>query len=422
MAYSQDTLILEYFENINQLTEVIMTTISRTFSVCPSWVSLVEERLEKMNKKAIKLGIAPAVITEKFEYVVIDDNGIFIKRTPYTRITVEATEIKFGNYEFVATLDHTIGDKPVVKVVPNKSIPEQYQNADCSCDHCGIKRNRNETFIFKDDNGFKQVGRSCLKEFFGIDPTKTLDWFGSVFEMAEDGYFGGYSKYKESTIDVVATALAVVESEGYISKKTASEYNSKVVDGNIIYSTGSLVFQALNPPVPTKDNKDIIEWCRNIRIRANELDTEATDMIAWGIEYFSKQSGEYAHNMGIFLNTVSIEPKYIGYVVSVIGAWQRENVAKAEKETKRFDNEYVGNVGDKLTVDVSVVKIIPLEGQYGISYMNIMNQVDTANNIIWISSKSVLNEGDNITLKGTVKKLNDRDGKKQTFLTRCKVV
>ncbi len=51
-----------------------------------------------------------------------------------------------------------------------------------------------------------------------------------------------------------------------------------------------------------------------------------------------------------------------------------------------------------------------------------MSEVETGNIIVWISSKMVLTEGSNVTLKGTIKALNNRNEQNQTIMTRCKVV
>jgi hypothetical protein len=51
-----------------------------------------------------------------------------------------------------------------------------------------------------------------------------------------------------------------------------------------------------------------------------------------------------------------------------------------------------------------------------------MSQKDSGNNIVWISSNNVLEEGSEITLSGRIKECKVRDGKNQTILTRCKVI
>jgi hypothetical protein len=399
-----------------------MNTIEKTITVSPHQVSIVMERLEKMNKKAIKLGINPATILSQEEYNVTENHNGRKVKVPKVKIIIRADLIKFGNYDFIAALDHTVGNKPIVKVVPNKVLPEVYQNAGCNCDHCGIKRQRNDTFIFQDNNGFKQVGRSCLKEFFGIDPTQSIDWFTSLYSLS-DNEFSSSGQYYYSIHEIVSYGLAVVEKHGYISKKAMTEYNDKVMQSgkdNYIESTSNLVVQAMNPPIATGDNRDIIEWCRAIHSRRIELSDDVDNIIKWGVEHFAGQSGEYAHNMGVFLTANSVEQKYFGYVVSVIGAYNRDKVKMVQSEANQ--NDYIGNIGDKVSVDVSVIKIITLSGQYGYSYMNIMQEANTGNNIIWVSSSCVLNEGEGYQLKGTIKKLGDREGKKQTFLTRCKVL
>ena len=155
--------------------------------------------------------------------------------------------------------------------------------------------------------------------------------------------------------------------------------------------------------------------------RIGELEFDAVDMIAWGVDKFADDNSDYAHNMRVFLGAGYTKDKYFGYLVSVIGAFKRD-AGSAVSADSRADNEFIGVVGDKITTNVVVNKVIVIEGNYGRSYINIMTQAETGNNLVWFASNNLLNEGDNITLKGTIKALNVKDGKNQTQLTRCKVI
>lgn len=391
-----------------------MTT--KTFTIDATDLETVKDRIVKLNKKAVKLGISETSISSQIarDEKISRKNEITGKTYTVIKsvldITVISEDIKFGNYEHIATLDHTVGDLPIIKTVPGQVIPEIYQSAKPHCDHCGILRQRNNTYIFRDSKGYKQVGSACLKEFFGIDPTKKLEWFGSFYEL--DSNLSGYSEPFETNVRVLSIALAIVEKIGYVSGKTAKEKD--------MISTFDEVKFILNH----HRNLDIdtVIYLKTILLRAIELENDAKELITWGISKFSNDSSEYAHNMRIFLNSEYTQVRYFGYLISVIGAYRKDTEERIKKDSLRFDNEHIGVIGAKVTVDVSVIKIIVLDGNYGRSYMVIMSQAETGNEIIWFSSNNILVEGEQVKLKGTIKSLNVRDEKNQTQLTRCKVI
>jgi hypothetical protein len=71
---------------------------------------------------------------------------------------------------------------------------------------------------------------------------------------------------------------------------------------------------------------------------------------------------------------------------------------------------------------VVIDKVVVTAGGYGTTYIVLMTQTETGNKLVWFASNKVLNDGDQVSLKGTVKSLNQRDGTNQTILTRCKVL
>lgn len=392
--------------------------MERTITIDPVNFDELKGRLDKLGRKAIKLGISVPVITEQKEWIKKVYKGLrngkpYYEFYPQLDVTIIADEIKYGSYTHVATLDHSVGDKPIINVVPGYNVPDKYQSAGCNCDHCGINRYRKNTYVFKDTDGYKQVGSSCLQEFFGIDPTAKLNWYGSFYNIESEFSSGGGIPYI-GVLEALTIGMAIVENKGfYVSKRVAIEKDME--------ATSDLVKEILYPNSYRLDNESgYKEWIRNINLRADELESEVFDLIIWGKDHFAGLDGEYSHNMRIVLDAEAIPMKYLGYLVSVIGAKSRETVSN--KEAKRFDNEFIGAVGDKVLVDVLVHKIIPVAGNYGYSYINIMSQKESGNNIVWISSNDILSEGSEITLTGRIKALNVRDGKNQTVLTRCKIV
>ena len=383
--------------------------------------------MAKLNKQADKLGFAHAVITNSVsfmqeEFISSENKYRFIAKMT---LTVEAEELKFGDYSFVAAFDHSIGKTPIVKSKVGEVVPESYLTAvGANCDHCNIKRQRNNTFLFKDTNGYKQVGSTCLKEFFGIDPTKHLDWVGSFGSFDEEFERGSRPVFCEGVELSVRVAIAMVAKHGFTSRKSANAYAEASNGEAMLSTTSDRVLDFLNPPPTfgTKVSEETIQYRKEIGAAVDANVDEAKALIAWGIEYFATESGEYAHNMVKFLGEVAIPAKYMGYLVSVIAAKARFDNANVEKEVVVSENNFVGEVGAKVNLTVKVNKVIAKDGNYGTTYIVIMTEVATGNNVIWFASVNACDEGETVTLKGTVKAHNVRDDKNQTVLTRCKVL
>ena len=99
-----------------------------------------------------------------------------------------------------------------------------------------------------------------------------------------------------------------------------------------------------------------------------------------------------------------------------------EDKIAAALETVLYDpgtSEYMGDIGDKITIDVVVTKNITLEGYYGINHMHIMEDED-GNVFVWSTAARDWEEGSEHTITGTVKDHRTYKNVKQTVLTRCK--
>lgn len=99
--------------------------------------------------------------------------------------------------------------------------------------------------------------------------------------------------------------------------------------------------------------------------------------------------------------------------------------ANIEMNRQNDTTEYVGEVGDRIEMAVTLTRISTFETNY--TYCGelnfIYNFTDADGNVlIWKTTKCIDKEvNDKITLKGTVKAHDEYKGTKQTVLTRCKV-
>ena len=395
--------------------------MQKTIEIAPSFLDLVQSKIAKANKKAAALGVAPVVIESTTPFVKTSKNNLGeTQYEKFLRIDLSYEPLKFGAYTFVATLDHTVGANPIINTVPEQVVPAEYFTVASRCDHCSTSRFRKQTFLFKDDEGYKLVGRQCLKDFFGVDPTKNIDWFWSIGSFGNEE--GGYGLRGENVVPVdfaMALGLVFTKRFGYVGTKQAEAYYQKSGEQASIPTTGQEVRHFLFAP-PIQPTPEETQTRREIYAEAAALQEQAQELVKWALEHFAGDNGSYAHNVRSLLATDVITARYVSYVVSIIAAHARATEDQAARKVTIKSNEYVGNVGDKLVVEVTVLKLNTFETDYGTTFLFILADA-AGNSLVWFASNNVLDVGDTVTLKGTVKAQNDRDGRKQTVLTRCKV-
>ena len=83
----------------------------------------------------------------------------------FVLVEAEGTAI-INDWEFIAELEHTENGN-IITGVAGVEVPERYYTSKPMCEHCNSKRFRKNTYIVrnKQTGEFKQVGKSCLKDF-----------------------------------------------------------------------------------------------------------------------------------------------------------------------------------------------------------------------------------------------------------------
>ena len=85
------------------------------------------------------------------------------------------------------------------------------------------------------------------------------------------------------------------------------------------------------------------------------------------------------------------------------------------------DTEYNGNIGDRLEIEVEVIKAVQLENQFGITTIHTMKDWD-GHLYNWTTSAKQWPSGSFHKIRGTVKEYKKYHGDKITVLTRCSEV
>ena len=81
-------------------------------------------------------------------------------------------------------------------------------------------------------------------------------------------------------------------------------------------------------------------------------------------------------------------------------------------------SEYVGSIGERLELYLTVERVIPLENNFGVSQMHIMRD-DVGNLYVWTTAAKSWAPGSEHHIRGTVKDHRTYKNDRQTVLTRC---
>lgn len=103
------------------------------------------------------------------------------------------------------------------------------------------------------------------------------------------------------------------------------------------------------------------------------------------------------------------------------GELKSEAEVKKAVESYMYDaspSEYVGSIGERLTLTLTVTAARAIEGYYGQSIAHTMED-ECGNVFVWITSAKNWPVGSVKTIKGTVKEFKEFRNTKQTVLTRC---
>jgi len=376
-----------------------------------------EEKVEKLNKKAIKLNF-PAITFEILETVVNIDEKT--KRAEnFFKIILNGESPKLNGWKFIARLE-TIKEQKhnLVFVIPNENIPLAYRESGSQCQHCNSKRYRKYTYVLMNENGeYKQVGSSCLKDFLGhTDPhnyAKYLEWMEQLTVCAKEGETvdrGSISSHDcKYELDYFVYYVAeYIKQTGYFLSKSKAEQLERS-------STGDLVWNEMFNRM-MKQNDKIVQ---SISDESIELANKA---IEWAKELGNKEKlNDYQHNLYLSCMTNLVDYRSKGIVASLITAYQYDLELIKKKEVEKQEkssSQYFGTIGEREIFTLTVVKKSHIESYYGSSILHVFED-ENGNIATWFSSNKEFEEGETVTIKATVKEHKEYRDQKQTILTRC---
>ena len=326
--------------------------------------------------------------------------------------TFEMESLKLGEYEVIAVLEHNAiqdSQENLIHVIKEGiTIPLQYRTVKSICEHCNSDRQRNKTVLLQDNTGtIKQVGTTCIKEYTGIDGTDIINNYMDIHNICitevnvDYDKIGNYPKYT-STLNYLAACIQLITESGYSKEVTK-------------YKAWEIAEQS-NP-----DKKYIDKAQQVINYFKNQTFTESQDFL---------------NNIKLYLSQEYT--KISGFIAYAYIAYEKQLEYEAKKQAEQANkkqSEFVGNIGDKIQIELTLKKRIAYETNYtyygGTSYIYIFEDKE-GNSYKWNSANFLekvinneciaINEGDSLILKGSIKAQEEYKGIKQTVLTRCKLI
>ena len=372
----------------------------------------IEKIIARMVKKGIKAridvtreAVKDVPVKRITEERKVESTGL---KEPVSVVdfTLEVANANLGKWELLGTKER-VGKDAIYK----GNIPAEYKNNDFACEHCSTNRRRNKVAVIRntEDGSIMQVGYTCLQDFIGM----------------ELGAFGALIK----SIDAIYLQVNYIGDCEYTSHNYYYNVNQFLqIAYNCIVKYGYVKNNSVTEMTTTEHILEAYRAQNNDYVDLGEVDTDLVSKIKNAYSIWAKNHvSDFTHNVCAILEQTCVKSIYANYMYFVPTfyinkvKWEARK-ERAEQAKKELNDEYAGSVGDKITTEATIECVTGFEGNYG--YMYVYNFKDVHGHLlVWFTSSDLeVDTGDKICISGTIKKLNEYKGIKQTVLTRCKVM
>lgn len=400
------------------------------YSIPNSKLEKLEKIIAKYQKKGANITFEKkGEVTEKGTLYVMDhihhcqfDEPIDVK---CTEVFVEGNYVING-WQFVGTVEFTdLGN--IIRLADSSfegKVPAKYLHTPKICEHCGKIRNRKDTYlIYNAETGeFKQVGSSCLLDYTrGLDADKCADimsCLNKVIELSnkdfsEADFCGNGYESTGCGMDrktVLPIAYAYVKQYGY-----QRMYEGQGTAQDVLM----MLWHGLHDEEMVKRYESLV--------MPTEEELKAIDDIArFNVEHISSIDNEYTINASLAWLKESLEYRDFGLISSFVNTCLKQFAREAEikQRMESRNNEWVGNVGDRISIKVASARVLYTKDNSYYSYYAgcswVMEIIDEEGHVFkWSASTNNIAPGNTVT--ATIKEHSEYKGVKQTVLTRGRV-
>ena len=388
-----------------------------TYEIFEGNMERLSKKLNTISNKCAKYGCEFHFeeLGESFRNVKDEDSGE-IRTARFITVDVSG-KAQISSWEFIATIEHSKPINIIRSFRPEVEIPEHFYTVDTYCEHCKTRRYRKDTYIVRntETGEFKQVGKSCLRDFTGglsADQVASyISWFDEVIkgEAVEPGF-----KSYDSTEEVLQFAVESVRLYGFTKTEAYAGADS----------TRDVVCEQLHQYGRYSDR--IVRDGFDPGHKGNAEKTKA--IMSW-VESLPEQFG-YISNLKATMARPYCERRDIGIICSAVASYNREmerQERKARELKQASKSQWIGNEGDRIELhNLSVRLLSSWDTMYGMTYL--YKFIDEQGNTLtwktgkWLGATDEINPDLRINLKGTIKKHSEFNHELQTELTRCTVI
>ena len=400
-----------------------MTT--KTITILAGRADEARARVKKLDKKAKKYGVEFAAafgpVYQEERRIESEIEGALHHKAMVNvlDVTITGSTPKVGEFEFLASIELTDAGN-FVDAVPGVEIDPAYRTTDNRCEHCHKVRGRKHVFAVRNiDTGAElQVGRTCLRDFLGIDDPKHIIGSFKFWRLVSgdgEGDLGGfgYSERMDSLESLLAKTNALIRLYGWASKgNAAADYRITATVERLFWTYG---------------NDDASRAARqelNDELRDSD-ETLAQEVIAW--VRASTDDNDYFHNLRVaFTDDVLYGDRRTGLAISAVASFHRAQERELTRARAAEDNKgskHQGEIKERLKSLSLTVTMIRDMGDNGYGQSELVKMADESGNLFsWFTgSRPRFDTGDKIVADATVKAHKEFHGILETQLTRVTV-
>jgi hypothetical protein len=403
--------------------------IQTEFEIPVDHMPELETRFAKLAKRAAKLGCDPPTFeligkpyVVKYERNPLTDEVLdFPVYVYYQKIKVHGEAPRFSGWSFLGIIEPVGKDKNLIRTLPGVELPEKYRTEAMTCDHCHSNRKRKSTFVCRheEDGRMVRVGSTCLADFLGgADPERiagALEWFFRVYRDIESDYadkeWGPGTGARPDLSTVLAATSVCIRTWGWSSRTLAAQRGGTSTADDVAH----YLFDGPESKELRKDHPI-----------TDEDRKAAEDAIAWAQTLGGSGSTDYEHNVSLIAALEGgIQGRHMGIACSILPAHRRSLELQAERAALEIkaESEWISEVGKRIDIQGVVSGIHYTETDYGTMCILRFLFNDGRDRAVWFTNRNYgLMEGMMVHLKATVKDHALYQGRKQTVLTRGKVL
>lgn len=348
-------------------------------------------------------------------------------------VEVTAERPALAGWDFLACVEPLEGGN-LIRQVPGATVADgelaPWREGPVRCDHCGTTRRRTETFVVRADGSdpaiaagaYKQVGRNCLEAFLGGKSAASivamLGWpaivQGAAGEEDEGGGWFGRAPKVHDPIVFLSWVCGVIREDGWLSRGAARDS-----DGTRPSTSDHALYLMVEP---WGGGDAVAKWNEERERCAPGAEglERAAAALAWARGL--SPTSDYERNLALIALQPVLRPSHAGILASAVAAHTRALGREVERRLRDKKNAaqpstHVGEVGQRLDLELVVARVIETESDFGA--LNILVMRDASNNLfVWKTGATSAEPGEQLKVRATVKRHGEFKGEKQTDLTR----